>query len=142
RRGLVLSAAEARATMKLTPKRKKWLGDLLSGQAADLLVDPVGLAEEELVELERLVEELGDSQSDRDRREAEEVEFDVLREMLETFAQQAGVDLNLDGLELNGDPAEFEAELAKRFAKAENGFRQAIEGGAFEPKPKRKRKPS
>ena len=50
-RDLVFKGRKALQTLKLTAKRRHWFGDLLSGKAADLLADPVGLNAEEINEV-------------------------------------------------------------------------------------------
>lgn len=137
---LVSGAAEARASTKLTKRRNKWLGDLISGKAADLLGDPTGLSEADIGQLEAMIEELGTSESEKEREEMEGEEFDAARGMLEEMARSMGVDLDLNGLDVNGDPEAFERELEKRLTAAEGGFQKAIEKDAA--KPKRKRKPT
>lgn len=139
-RDLIFSAVKARASMKLTPKRNKWLGDLISGKAADLLADPIGLSPEEIGQLEALIKELGPSFLDEERREMDLEEFDELRDIMEDMARQAGVELDLSDIDLHGDPVEVERQLQERLAAAGEEFRNAANGKA--PSGKRKRKPS
>jgi len=141
-RDLVLAAADAHGSMKLTKRRKKWLGDLICGMVADLFGDPVGLDEEDLGKLDAVVEELGEGGLDGEMQEMEEAEFEGARGVFEGLVRELGIDLDLSGMDVTGDPAEFERELEKRFAAAEEGFRKGVGDETFGEKPKRKRKPT
>ncbi len=138
--GLIQSAVAARDTLKLTPKRHKWLGDLISGKASSLLADPTGLSEADIQQLEALIEKLGPNFLDEERKEFEREDFDDLREMMEQMAQMAGVSLDLDGIELDGDPAEFERQIQERLAAAGDQFRKIANGET--PLNEKKRKPT
>jgi hypothetical protein len=113
-RDFVFSGQQALQSMKLTPKRRRWFGDLLSGKAADLLADPVGISRQEMETLEWLIEEIGPSEAERQMREAESDEFDFLRAMAEEIAEEAGVELDLKDLDFQGDPEEFKRHLEER----------------------------
>ncbi|MEI7928458.1 MAG: hypothetical protein WCH40_07910 [Verrucomicrobiales bacterium] len=139
-RELIFAAVKARTSLKLTPKRNKWLGDLISGKAADLLADPTGLSPEEIDQLEALIKELGPSFLDEERREMDMEEFDELRDFMEDMARQAGVELDLSGIDLQGDPVEVDRQFRERFDAAEGTFQKANQGTAASGK--RKRKPS
>jgi hypothetical protein len=103
-RDVIHALTQARINLKLTPKRHKWLGDLISNKASELLADSVGLSQEDLDHLEALIEKLGPSLLDEERKEIEQAEFEDLRSMVEEMAQKAGVKLDLDGIDLHGDP--------------------------------------
>ena len=118
---LILAAASAHEAVKLTKKRRMWLGDLISGKASDLLMDPVGVTGDDLVILEALVEKLGPCKLQQEQEELEREEFDDLRGMVEAMARSAGVDLDLSDLDLHGDPVEFERKLRERFDAAYAG---------------------
>lgn len=141
-RDLVFMAVEARRSMKLTPRRHKWLGDLISGKAADLLADPVGLDGSEIDRLEALIAELGTSLIDEEQKEMERDEFEMMRGMIEEVARRAGVKLDLGDLDLNSAPAEFERQFHERIAAATEKCRQTGNGGEPIPAPKRGRKPT
>jgi hypothetical protein len=113
-RDFVFFGRQALQSMKLTPKRRRWFGDLLSGKAADLLADPVGIKEEEMEALELVIEEFGPSEADRQMKEEESDDLEFLRAMVEEVAEEAGVDLNLDDLDFQGDPEEFKRILEER----------------------------
>jgi hypothetical protein len=115
---LVFSGHKAMEALKLTEKRRRWLGDLLSGKAADLLGDSVGLNEEELTKLEAIIEKLGPCEDERRMKEEENDEFDFLRTMIEQTARQAGVELDLSDLDPNGDPEEFDRIVRERLGAA------------------------
>lgn len=127
-RDLVFNGLKAFHALKLTAKRRHWFGDLLSGKAADLLVDPVGLSEEEIGKLEAVVDELGPSQDDQDMDESEAEDFEFMRDMLENAARQAGLELDLSDLDRNADPEEFERIVQERMAAAAEA---AGGGGGF-----------
>lgn len=137
---LILTAMEARSSIKLTPKRHKWLGDLISGKAADLIADQTGLSAHDIEYLDALIEELGPSFLDEERREFGREEFDELRELMEEMARIAGVKLDLNGIDMHGDPVEFERQVQERLAAAGEELQRAANGEA--PPPRGKRKPS
>jgi hypothetical protein len=137
---LVRAAVEAHHSMKLTPKRHKWLGDLISGKASTLFADSAGLSQQDIDYLDALIEELGPNFLDEEQKEFEREDFDDIREMMEEVARQAGVDLDLGGLDMHEDPAEFERQLHERLAAASEGFKKAANRETLPPK--RKRKPS
>ncbi len=135
-RDIVFSGHKAWQNLKLTAKRRRWFGDLLSGKAADLLADPVGLAEEEIGLLQTVIDELGPCEDERLMQEDEEEEFDFLREMIEQSARAAGVELDLSDLDPSSDPEEFERTVRERLGAAAALFEDAP------PAAKRPRKPT
>ncbi|GAA5481293.1 hypothetical protein [Haloferula sargassicola] len=142
---LVIVAESFSQSIKLTKRRKKWLGDLISRKAAECLADPVDLAEAELDELEALIETLGVSEFDKQQQAWEREEFGMLSGIIEEMARNAGVEIDLSSLDLNGDPAEFERQLEERFKAAGEDFQKKLESGELPPppgQPKRKRKPT
>ena len=133
-RDLVFKGRKVLQTLKLSANRRLWFGDLLSGKAAELLADPVGLSTEEIAGLEAVVEELGPSEDDQRMTEDESEEFNFVRKMMEQAAREAGLDLDLSDLDPNGDPEEFERIANER-------LRDAYENRADSPsaaKPQRK----
>lgn len=140
---LVLEALAARGSIKFTKRRHQWLGDLISGKAADLLNDPSGLTDGEISRLEAIVEELGKSIADQEQEESDRAEFDVMKSLLEQMGRDMGVEIDLDGLDITGNPDDFERELEKRFANAGGAFQEAVETGTLNDGTKRrKRKPT
>ncbi|MEO5716114.1 MAG: hypothetical protein ABIT37_21725 [Luteolibacter sp.] len=117
-RDIVLNGRKALQSLKLTAKRRHWFGDLLSGKAAELLADPVGLGEEEIAELEAVMKELGPSEDERRMKGSEDEEFDFVRAMMEHAAREAGLDLDLSDLDPNDDPGEFERIANERLRAA------------------------
>lgn len=101
-------------TIKLTPKRRKWFIDRISGQVGDLLADPVGLGDEEIGHLEGIQELLGPCEADKRVAEEQRAELDFLRTMTELAAKEQGVDLDLSDLDVHGDPAEFVRNVSER----------------------------
>ena len=135
-RDIVFCGRKAWQNLKLTAKRRRWFGDLLSGKAADLLADPVGLLDEEIVSLRAVIDELGPCEDEQRMQEDDAEEFDFLREMLEQTARQAGVELDLSDLDVNGDPEEFERTVRERLGAAAALFEDPA------PATKRPRKPT
>jgi len=134
---LIMLVSEARGTFKLTARRRKALESLILHKIADLRDDPVGLGEEELKALEQLYDELdppdvaGDLDTDQEDAQVR-AEFEDLRAMLEGAARDAGVDLDLSGLDPNMDPEEFEQRMVE----------QLLAAGRPSATTRRKRKPS
>ena len=137
-RDLVFNGRKAMQSLNLTAKRRQWFGDLLSGKAADLLGDPVGLGEEEIAGLEAVIAEFGPSVDDHRRQEDDNEEFDFLREMIEQTARQAGVELDLSDLDPNGDPEEFERTVRERLGAASALFGDMADSPEAAEKPRRK----
>jgi hypothetical protein len=113
-RDLVFSGFRAMDLVKLTAKRHHWFGDLLAGKAAELIEDPAGLSDKDVEQLERIVQALFPEDDSQGLHEEKAEEFDFLRQELENVARAAGVDLDLSGLDPNGDPEEFERLLRER----------------------------
>jgi len=134
-RDLVLTGMKAWKTLKLTARRRHWLGDLLAGKAGDLLGDPVGLTGGEITLLEAVIDELDPPGDEGEMNETEAEEFHYARSMLEQAARQAGLDLDLSDLDPNAGPEEFERIAHER-------LRAALENSAGSPsaatKPRRK----
>ncbi len=132
-RDLVFKGRKAWHTLKLSARRRHWLGDLLSGKAGDLLADPVGLNAEEIAGLEAIVEEFGPSVEETRLQESDNEEFHHLRVMMEQAARHAGLEFDLSDLDPNGDPEEF-----KRIAN--DRLRAAFENRADSPAAQPRRK--
>ncbi|MBN8458304.1 MAG: J domain-containing protein [Verrucomicrobia bacterium] len=122
--------------MKLTPKRLGALTDLMSAKGQELLNDPVGLTADEIAELEKTVDDLGPSRSRQIEDNLASEEFDMMREVIESMARQAGVNIDLSGLDPTADPHEYERMLHERIEAAEREFE------ANPPPPPRARKPT
>jgi hypothetical protein len=141
---LVLLAIEAKKTLKLTVRRRNALDDLISLKIEALLNDPVGFSEEETAMLEALREEFNPRDPDGEDAEEDEfarAQFEVMREILEGIARDAGVKLDLSGLDPNMDPVELERLMHERFAAAEEEFSNSSLD-PFSTDAPRKRKPS
>lgn len=121
-RDIILNGRKALQALNLTAKRRRWFGDLLSGKAADLLADPVGLSEEEIAELEGAIEELGPCEDEQRLKESENADFDFLRGMIEQAARAAGVELDLSDLDPSSDPEGFERTMRERLGAAASLF--------------------
>lgn len=132
---------QAAESVKLTARRRGLLEDLMVEKADGLLGDPVGLSEEQIGWLEGLMGELGMELVDEDNEELEREELERLRAMMEEFARQAGVNLDLNGVDFAGDPAEVARQVEERFVAAGGAFAQnpRAKAGAGS---KLKRKPS
>jgi hypothetical protein len=135
-RDIVFCGRKAWQNLKLTAKRRRWFGDLLSGKASELLADPVGLGEEEIGLLQAVIDELGPCEDELRIQGEEEEEFDFLREVVENAARAAGVELDLSDLDPKGDPEEFERTVRERLGAAAALFKDAP------PAAKRPRKPT
>jgi hypothetical protein len=127
----------ALAKFKLTKRRRLLLADLLGAKTAELRQDPLGLSAEDIAVLEQIAAEIGPSESEKNARNMAAAEFDILREHFEDMASEAGVDLDLSDLDVNGDPEEFARKLYERMHEASEGVRNA--GTARKP---RGRKPT
>lgn len=121
-RDLVIMGRKALQTLKLSAKRRRWFGDLLSGKAGDLLADPVGLSGEEIKLLEAVIEELGPCKLDQLMKETADEDFAFFRTMLEQAAREAGGELDLSDLDLAGDPEEFARTASERLRAALEGL--------------------
>jgi hypothetical protein len=117
-RDIALTARQALDTNKLTAKRRRWFADLISEKASDLLGDPVGLSDEDITTLEKIIEELGISEDTKQLNEEDAESFAILREMVERRAKIAGVDIDLSDLDVNSSPADLERILYQRFSEA------------------------
>ena len=135
---LVFNGNKAMQTLKLTTKRRRWLSDLLSGKAGDLLADPVGLSEEEIIQLGAIIKELGPTIEEQRMQESEADDFDFFRAIIEQTARQAGVELDLSDLDLNGDPEETERILRERLGAASALFEDQANSPDSAPKRPRK----
>ncbi len=121
---IIHTGLDSLTTIKLSAKRRHWFGDLVSGKAAELLEDPVGLSAEEIAGLEAVIDQLGPSEEDQMMMEADMEEFHFFREMMEKTARQAGVDLDLSDLDPTGDPDDFKRIASARLRDA---FREKID---------------
>ena len=115
---LVLNGRKALQTLKLTPERRHWFGDLLIGKASELLADPVGLTDEEITRLEAILDELDPPGDPGEMEQIQAEEFHHVRTMMEQAARHAGLDLDLSDLDPNGAPEEFERIANERLRDA------------------------
>lgn len=142
---VVVGLVESTKRLKLSKRRSEDLDYLLCDRIDELFADPAGLGEEELAALEAIAKERGvldseDAEPTPEEQEFIREEFEELRAMLEEVARQAGVKLDLEGLDPTGDPDEFEQEMEKRLAAAGPNLRDAMKQPGS--KPRRKRKPT
>ncbi len=118
-RDLVIHGMEAMKNQKLTARRRESFGDLLHGKASDLLDDPIGLSDEDIIRLQAIADELGpDEEEKRLMDEEDKEEFDFMRKMIEAQLRAAGMELDLSDLDLHGDPEEFERQMNQRLEEA------------------------
>lgn len=115
---LLLHGVDTLKSLKLTARRKDALSDLLRGKAEELLMDPIGLSEDEVNRIRNVMESLTTPQSEESRKNAEAQSFQVLRGMMEDLARGAGVDLDLSDVDPHCDPAELERMLNERLDAA------------------------
>lgn len=123
-RDLVFKGLAAFNSLKLTAERRHWFGDLLGGKAEELVADPVGLSEEEIAELEEVMEQLLPPDMDQKAEDNDREGFDFIRSLMEQAAREAGVELNLSGLDPNADPEEFERSVQDRLRAALDNARE------------------
>ena len=135
-RDLLFDAVSARNALKLTPRRKKGLDDLLNAKASVLLADPSGLSEDDIKRLEAIVQALSLNRAKAEDDENVQSEFNEMRDMIEGMAELAGIKLDLSDLDPKMDTSEFERIVHERMAALDSDTR-------FErPNTKAKRKPS
>lgn len=134
---LVLKGREALRNLKLTARRRHWLGDLLCAKADELLADPVGISPEETAALEAVIEQLDPGEDDSPLSGRESEEFAHVRMMMEQAARAAGLDYDLSDLDPNGDPEEF-ARIANERLRAAFEKRADAAAPAAAAKPRRK----
>ena len=115
-RDLVLNAAKALHTLKLTAKRRFLLGDLLTAKAQELLADPVGIHAQDITELAALVKKL--NPHDPRMGKAAEDELNSILTQMKQIARDAGLDLDLSDLDPHGDPAEIHRIVSQRMRAA------------------------
>ena len=96
---LIFTGMKAFQSLKLTAHRRLWFADLLSTKAGNLLVDPVGLNEQEIHELEAIIKKLSPNKEDSQMNEGYEEELSAVRIMMEQAARHAGLDLDLSDLD-------------------------------------------
>ena len=115
---LVTECRAALDQFKLSKNRRKRLRRLIHLKSIQLLNNPDGLTEDDQATLERLVEETTDQATERAKSERLTEEFETMMDIAEAMADAAGVKLDLSGLDIHGDPDEFEAELQRRLEAA------------------------
>ena len=115
---LIFTGMKAFQSLKLTAHRRLWFADLLSTKAGNLLVDPVGLNEQEIHELEAIIKKLSPDKEDSQMNEGYEKELSAARVMMEQAARLAGLDLDLSDLDPRGDPEEFHRIANERLRDA------------------------
>ena len=122
---LVVHAHQAMQTLKLSVRRRLGLADLISGKAAELLQDPVGLSQEEIEGLSEIVAQLGPSSQDLRMQEQDQQEFNFLRMMMEQAARHAGLKLDLSDLAPNTTREDLERLVHERLGSAAARLTQA-----------------
>jgi hypothetical protein len=99
---------------KLSMKRRKLLHGVVCDKAEALLNDAAGLTEEHIAEIQAILEKFDPRDPDEPLNEDDADEFDFLREMMESAAAQAGVDIDLSDLDHSMNPDDFERILQER----------------------------
>jgi hypothetical protein len=117
-RDLVLYGHRALQSSKLDAKRRQGLSEMVYDKAAMLLDDPLGLDEEDIASLQRIVDELAPGDSDPLAGGPGEEEFEMLRSMMEQVASEMGLELDLSDLDLASDPDELQQALEDRLQAA------------------------
>ena len=124
--------------IKFSARQREALEDLLSGRAQDILNDPIGLSEEDLEKLSAIIKELGPSIDDEIADDYAKHDFASMRHMLEEFARSQGVEIDLNDIDINGDPQEFERKMQDRLRDLQE---KLLEKG-YTGKPQKSRKPT
>ncbi len=117
-RDLIFTGMKAFKSLKLTAHRRHWFADLLNTKAGNLLIDPVGLSEQEVQELQAIRKQLSPDKDDPQMNVGDDTELNAVRFMMEQAARQAGLDFDLSDLDLNGDPEEFHRIANERLRAA------------------------
>ncbi len=133
---MVQAGCAALDTVKLTPRRTRWFKDLLSTKACDLLADPLGLETQDIEWLDGLVQAFGTPEAHKIMAEIGAAEFEEIKEIIQSQAAQAGIEMDLDDLTQGLPPEEFDRILRERFAAADAQY-QANNANATSP-PRRK----
>jgi hypothetical protein len=132
-RDLVLNAANALHTLKLTAKRRYLLGDLLTGKAQELLADPVGIDPQDITALAALVKKL--NPHDPRMSQGSDDERNSIITLMKQVARDAGLVLDLSDLDPTSDPAEIHRIASERLRAA---FENKAAAAADTDKPQRK----
>ncbi len=142
RHRLILAIAASIPSLKLNKHRRETIEDLIMQRVSRLFDDPAGLSAEEIDAIDGIAKEIEGEEEEPSPEEKADMkeEFDQLREFFKETARKSGVKLDLDGLDLDADPAEFMEELERRLAAAGEDFHKAAMG--HPPQPTRKRKPT
>lgn len=120
-RDLVFSGFKAMDSVKLSAKRRHWFADLLAGKAGELIQDSAGLSDKDVEQLEKIVNALFPEDESQGAGEKDDDDFEAMCDELEEMARAMGVDLDLSGLDPNGDPEEFQQRLRERLESARGG---------------------
>jgi hypothetical protein len=119
-RDIVFLTVNAVKEIKFNKKRRRLLKDLIIERAVDLLHDSCGLDDDDLIKLEKIIEEL-EPPYEKNRAEKEMArDFEYMRGMLEHAARDLGIDLDVSDLTPDMDPAELESEMSERLRVAVN----------------------
>jgi hypothetical protein len=119
---MIIHGLDVMKTGKFTRRRRKLLARLLRQKANDLVQDSCGLTDEQVGTMRSVVEELTDPIQAQIAKERHAGEFEFMCGMVEAVAREAGVEVDLSGLDFHGDPAEFERELQERLDAALRGM--------------------
>lgn len=114
---MVILGLEHMKTTKWTPRRKEALEILFGAKAHNLVEDSCGLTDEEVEQMRRVVDEVKASRPELPEEDKSE-EFNVMKNMMENIARQAGIDMDLSDLDVNDDPAEVERKLHEKLDAA------------------------
>lgn len=114
---IALTSWQALENLKLSEQRRYWFKDLIRAKITLLLEEPLGLSGDEVDRLEWVLEQLGPGEEEPPN-EMEEMQFNLMRAMMEQTARASGVDLDLSDLDLAGKPAEFERIVGERLRAA------------------------
>ena len=127
----VEAALAAWRDTKMTPRRRKALGDFIGMQAASLSRNAPGLSETEIARMTTIADELLGEVSE----EEDQAEFEAMRSLLETLTRAQGLDVDFSDIGMKNPPEEVRRRLTERFEAAQKA---AAEAAA--PRPRKKTK--
>ncbi len=126
---MVTLSLEHLKSLKLTPRRREALEDLLGGKAYELVEDSCGLSEEQVEQMRHIAEQLNSGQPEPSEDEQAGA-FNAMRDMIQDVARQSGLDIDFSDLDIKDDPVEMERKFRAKLdaATAEYESRAASPG--------------
>lgn len=122
---MVVHGVAALKSLKFTARRRKAFTRLLHHKAKGLANDSCGLTDEQITAMEQVARELTDPLEEQADVEKRAAALEFIRFMAESAAREAGVEVDLSDLAMDGDEDAFERELQERFDAAMRAKRDA-----------------